>query len=72
MQRFSGPRLTAARKAAGKSREQAAIETKRSYSSWTLYERGIVEPPLAVIYAIADCLACDVFDLFEEVERAAS
>ncbi|MEU0660267.1 helix-turn-helix domain-containing protein [Streptomyces lavendulocolor] len=69
---FSGRRLREARKSAGISAEQLAINVGRSAYSIHEYELGRVTPGVTVLIAIADALGRPVDDLLtEEGTRAA-
>ncbi|MFF9285242.1 helix-turn-helix domain-containing protein [Streptomyces griseosporeus] len=69
---FSGPRLREARKSAGLSPEQLAVNIGRSFYSVREWELGRVTPSVATLAAIADTLGCTVDDLLgEEAANAA-
>jgi transcriptional regulator with XRE-family HTH domain len=72
VQQFAGHQLRQARKSAGQAKERAALLVGRSYSSITLYERGQVAPPAAIMCRLADLYGCKVEDFFEEADRVAS
>jgi DNA-binding XRE family transcriptional regulator len=65
-QRFSPSRLRQLREKACVSRTDLAYAVRRSEQSVWLWERGKVQPPVAIIEQIASFLGCDVQDLFEE------
>lgn len=62
----SGRRLREARKSAGVSAEQLAINVGRSAYSIHEYELGRVTPGTAVLIAIADTLGRPIDDLLDE------
>lgn len=66
MERFSGPSLQAARRRAGKSREQLAVEVGRSYQTIINYERNYNSPTAAVLPALAHAVGVEIGDLFAE------
>ncbi|MEU5247303.1 helix-turn-helix transcriptional regulator [Streptomyces asoensis] len=69
---FSGPRLREARKSAGLSPEQLAVNIGRSFYSVREWELGRVTPSVATLAAIADILGCTVDALLvEEAAHAA-
>jgi transcriptional regulator with XRE-family HTH domain len=69
---FSGPRLREARKSAGLSPEQLAVNIGRSFYSVREWELGRVTPSVATLAAIADTVGCTVDDLLtEEAANAA-
>lgn len=69
---FSGPRLREARKSAGLSPEQLAVNIGRSFYSVREWELGRVTPSVATLARIADTLGCTVDDLLtEEAANAA-
>lgn len=69
---FSGPRLREARKSAGLSPEQLAVNIGRSFYSVREWELGRVTPSVTMLAALADTLGCTVDDLLtEEAANAA-
>jgi transcriptional regulator with XRE-family HTH domain len=69
---FSGPRLREARKSAGLSPEQLAVNIGRSFYSVREWELGRVTPSVATLAALADTLGCTVDGLLtEEAANAA-
>jgi transcriptional regulator with XRE-family HTH domain len=62
---FVGERLRSRRMAAGKSREQLAVDVGRSLYSIAGYELGHIDPPASIVAALADSLGCSPGDLFE-------
>ena len=68
----SGRRLREARKSAGISAEQLAINVGRSAYSIHEYELGRVTPGTAVLIAIADTLGRPIDDLLDETEETAN
>ena len=69
---FSGPRLREARKSAGLSPEQLAVNIGRSFYSVREWELGRVTPSVTTLAALADTLVRPVDDfLDEEVANAA-
>ncbi len=59
-----GVRLTAARVAAGLSRETVAVRLGKSFSSVVGYERGATSPPVPVLVQLADLYDVPVGVLF--------
>lgn len=63
---FSGHRLREARKSAGISPEQLAVNVGRSFYSIREWEQGRVTPSVATLAALADIVGCSVDDLLTE------
>jgi transcriptional regulator with XRE-family HTH domain len=63
---FSGPRLREARKSAGLSPEQLAVNIGRSFYSVREWELGRVTPSVATLAALADIVGCTVDELLDE------
>jgi transcriptional regulator with XRE-family HTH domain len=59
----SGPRLRAARQAAGLRLEKVAVEIGRSYNTVRQYESGVQRPPSNVLVALAELYGVSVEDL---------
>ena len=59
-----GVNLTAARVAAGLSRETVAAHLEKSFSSIVGYERGVTSPPIPVLVQLADLYDVPVGALF--------
>jgi transcriptional regulator with XRE-family HTH domain len=68
MRRFSHSRLRQFREAAGKSREQVAVELGKSYSTVAFYERGEITPPTHVLEDLARSLEVFPGDFFTDPE----
>lgn len=68
--RFSPLRLIEERERVGKSRQDLADATRRSW--WSVYgwERGSAAPPANTLARIADALECRIDDLFVEEGRS--
>ena len=63
---FSEHRLREAREAAGKTREQLAVEVGRSFSMLVQYESGAKQPSLDALTRIADALDRPVGYFFDD------
>ncbi len=59
-----GVNLTAARVAAGLSREIVAVRLEKSYSTVVGYERGVTSPPIPVLVRLANLYHVPVGALF--------
>jgi len=71
LHQFAGHLLEQHRKAAGKSREQLAVDVGRSHQSIVAYERGRIVPPLDVLAVLAAAVDVAPGDLFELAREAA-
>lgn len=65
MHHFAPQRLLIARKKAGKSREEVAVDIGRSYQSIAAYEKGHIAPGADVLARLADAVGVLPGDLFE-------
>jgi hypothetical protein len=63
---FSGTRLREARLRSDKRPERVAVAIDRSVASLFLYERGEVDPPASVVAKLAQVLACQPGDYFDD------
>ena len=72
MQRFSGTQLRTRRLALGLRAEHLAVAVGRSVESVRGYEAGRIDPPAAIVAALADAVGVTPGELFESDEHQAA